>query len=1306
MAKTSTLGSPGIEVIEQDNSVRVSTSTATTAFVAGFASQGPVEEIATIGSIEDFEMMYGAPTNVAERYFYNSVKVLKENAGPGTTVYTSRLPYGSGQGDNISSSYTLHAYPAIPIARKDGEGYDKYLNRDNKLSSFFSVVNQKIQVSTGMIIQELPDSIGEVDLTNLNQPSEEFDMATNKYEIDLHHNFYFIGKNEIEDVGAVKAAKDELLQRKDQYKFSMVTEPINDVRYFVWIEETEDGEYVAHARKIIKTISSFTEMYESYMKWLDKAGKTLDDEIVIEPKTEKVVFIDGGDGLDIGCQSFGIYAVSDVDNMHVEGDVFVEESGEEGDTFQIGLQHYSFISIQASYSQLLKDYETVTPVENHKPEVKGGHSYIIKYGAEESRGALVLPKEVVSDVVITDGSIDPEASIYIHSICFNRPKNDEDPDDDSMLYRLPDYNEKIDAVIKWSLVDLSEQTDHTDDETEKTVVGKAALERLGNNTILHFTFPLSNEDGTNQIGIAHFTATYEDVPLPISFNQDILEIEGEVGDVRPDVVTNWELVKEEQGNIKFTYESAYEIQEFFTAENNASVTYLIGSPITYHISAEMFSDIATGEGLKWGNNPFSLISDSNSYNKYENIGNAAFLIINKSRTNCNEAHEGYYTALSDNTFVSPSDDYVYNAIDSVKTTTKVYDNNKEGARGITDEDYDKIVKSRLNFYLDSNYQGSISRIMERGVTSFDMSDNLYDDTLNIGVFKLNKSATNQDVLKLSYSLHETYNASFGISRQKSTKNSNRALSYFVETEVEGSSNIAVFVNPNLANSIKLDGDGNLLGKMRIFGPKLINNTKYFEQKYLADTYTKDKMENVNYETAISPIRLGNQCIKSYSDMINQSGVNNRLLAQIKALYPKFNEYSSLLQFGTYQESAANQRQIIGNVPAKLKRALNLIFNDEEYPNIDILVQGGLGTIYAYSNGPVIVGEQNSLVTESERGGQGLQDEDDILKQTNFVDTLVLKGIEDLRTGQSSLSDEAQAIVEDYTAVENTFLSMANAMVNGGRGDCFYVSDILRGILIKGKDTKITKLYGQRLNNSVYSSSDVVNHSWTTSVYYPIKHSTSNITTNYESCYAQWFKVLDDYTGEKYWVPSSPYVAALMCATDSADGPWTAAAGVNRGVVQGVLDHAISPTLSERTDLYNICINSIPKIPNAGLAVWGIRTMGRKDSAFDQNTCRRTFLYMEKIIKRYLRNYIFEKNTTYTRLQIVNDLEPVMENILNQGGIYNYRVVCDSTNNTAEIINNGDLAVEVSAAPTRTAENIILTMVANKYTDSISASSSI
>ena len=119
MALTSTLGSPGIEIREVDNSIRLDSSTATTIYIPGFASQGPVDEVMSIGTISDFETIYGVPTNAAERYFYYTVKAILDNSGNGATVLCSRLPYGTGKGDTVSNAYTMLAYPAVPVIKKN-----------------------------------------------------------------------------------------------------------------------------------------------------------------------------------------------------------------------------------------------------------------------------------------------------------------------------------------------------------------------------------------------------------------------------------------------------------------------------------------------------------------------------------------------------------------------------------------------------------------------------------------------------------------------------------------------------------------------------------------------------------------------------------------------------------------------------------------------------------------------------------------------------------------------------------------------------------------------------------------------------------------------------------------------------------------------------------------------------------------------------------------------------------------------------------------------------------------------------------
>ena len=676
-------------------------------------------------------------------------------------------------------------------------------------------------------------------------------------------------------------------------------------------------------------------------------------------------------------------------------------------------------------------------------------------------------------------------------------------------------------------------------------------------------------------------------------------------------------------------------------------------------------------------------------------------------------------------FTTPSDDYIFNAVTGVKVTTDTYvSKNSDNTTGQDNEglidsvepalsNYDTLGTQRLTFKLDSNNQGSISRVMSRNITSKDISSTEFDDTISLGLFKLTKTTDSNDVLKLNYSIREKYNWSFSKSRMKSSIDSTKPVSYFVDNVMEGSSNITIMMNPYISEKDFVTHDGTFHGKMRVFGDKLAKTLDKFESKYLCRVYTPVAENSVN-KSLITPIKLTTNNINSYKDMIKQAGVSPYLLrtnfrANItenanNEVYKNFAPMNSIYPFGIYTTTTTAQK-IIGQVPTKLRRALELVENDEEYPDIDLLVEGGLGTIFINSNGNDFSGESAARTLISSEESKQSTESEQSTKELSFDENIILTGIEDMRTSRSSLSEDAQDVLEDYLAVTNVFLQFADSMQNGGRGDTFFISDVPRGILIKGKDTKVTNLYGIEIENNAYEFGESVVHSFPTSVYYPIKHQFDNVVSTYASVYAQWVKIYDDFSGDKVWIPISGHIGALIASTDAVYGPWYASAGLRRGVISGVLDYALSPSISQRTDLYKICINSVPKIPNYGVTVWGIRTMSKKDSAFDQNTCRRTFLYMEKKIKQLLRYYIFEPNNSYTRLQIFNDIDPFLEGIKNKGGIYSYTLVTDTTVNTPEIINNGDLVVAIAAAPTRTAENIIVEFTANKYTEEVSSSES-
>lgn len=126
-----TIQSPGIEIVENDLSNAAPLNFGgTTCFVAGFSSKGPIDEIVNIGTISDFESIFGLPTNSAERYFYHSVKPILQNS---TNLLVSRLPYGAGSSAAYGSQYTALVYPhtTLDISPPDTAspyGGEEYLN--------------------------------------------------------------------------------------------------------------------------------------------------------------------------------------------------------------------------------------------------------------------------------------------------------------------------------------------------------------------------------------------------------------------------------------------------------------------------------------------------------------------------------------------------------------------------------------------------------------------------------------------------------------------------------------------------------------------------------------------------------------------------------------------------------------------------------------------------------------------------------------------------------------------------------------------------------------------------------------------------------------------------------------------------------------------------------------------------------------------------------------------------------------------------------------------------------------------------
>ena len=186
---------------------------------------------------------------------------------------------------------------------------------------------------------------------------------------------------------------------------------------------------------------------------------------------------------------------------------------------------------------------------------------------------------------------------------------------------------------------------------------------------------------------------------------------------------------------------------------------------------------------------------------------------------------------------------------------------------------------------------------------------------------------------------------------------------------------------------------------------------------------------------------------------------------------------------------------------------------------------------------------------------------------------------------------------------------------------------------------------------------------------------------------------DKYNDLYRWIPLNGDIAGLCVRTDSVRDPWYSPAGVNRGQVKNVVKLAFNPNLPQRDLLYKNGINPVISQRGEGVILNGDKTLLNRPSAFDRINVRRLFIVLEKAISRAAKSFLFEFNDEFTRAQFRNIVEPYLRDIQGRRGIYDFRVVCDATNNTPEVIDANRFVGDIYIKPARSINFIQLNFVA-------------
>ena len=204
--------------------------------------------------------------------------------------------------------------------------------------------------------------------------------------------------------------------------------------------------------------------------------------------------------------------------------------------------------------------------------------------------------------------------------------------------------------------------------------------------------------------------------------------------------------------------------------------------------------------------------------------------------------------------------------------------------------------------------------------------------------------------------------------------------------------------------------------------------------------------------------------------------------------------------------------------------------------------------------------------------------------------------------------------------------------------------------------------------------------------------TSSTYGVFDSGYKYMF---DRFANTFRYVPLNGDIAGMCARNDINNFPWFSPAGTARGAVLNAVKLGYNPSQVQRDKLYSNRVNPVIFLPGAGIILYGDKTGFGKASAFDRINVRRLFIYLEDAISAAAKDQLFEFNDEITRTNFVNIVEPFLRDVQAKRGIFDFRVICDETNNTAAIIDNNEFVADIFIKPARSINFIGLTFVATR-----------
>ena len=242
-----------------------------------------------------------------------------------------------------------------------------------------------------------------------------------------------------------------------------------------------------------------------------------------------------------------------------------------------------------------------------------------------------------------------------------------------------------------------------------------------------------------------------------------------------------------------------------------------------------------------------------------------------------------------------------------------------------------------------------------------------------------------------------------------------------------------------------------------------------------------------------------------------------------------------------------------------------------------------------------------------------------------------------------------------------------------RGDCMFCTDGPRGMVLIGNKQVVRKT---KKDTSIDLN------------ILPYLSKIAGINTSYGAGYLNWYRTISDYTGDTLWVPPSIKAMGTYILTDKQYNWWDAPAGMRRGVIN-MVETSFNPNRVQAGEIYDVNWNYAIHYLNDGIIQEGQKTFQTRQSALDRVNVRRLIGRIKRYVYFASLQFLYEPHTVAIREKYVKTITPFFQDLVNRGGLYDFKIICDSSNNPPEVIDRNELRVKIGIKPVKTIEFIII-----------------